>query len=64
MNVQNINRVKMDCNWMVADANAMRAQVKAIKLAGVTDIEQRLAIKIDVRLMNYNELNQFLKAAK
>jgi hypothetical protein len=62
MNVQNISRVKMDCNWMVKDANAMREQVKAIKLSAVTDKEQRLLIKIEVRAMDYNELNKFLKA--
>lgn len=61
MNKQTFSRVKMDCNWMVKDASKMREQIKAIKLAGVTDTEQRLLIKIEIRAMNWNEMCDFLK---
>lgn len=57
-------RIRADCNWMVKEAQTMREQVKAKLLDGVTDTEDRLNIKIRVRLMDYNELNEFLKNNK
>lgn len=57
-------RIRQDCNWMVKESQSMREQVKSKLLDGVTDAEQRLNIKIRVRLMDYNELNEFLKNNK
>ena len=61
MNKQTISRVKMDCNWIVPQTAAMRKQVQEIMLQGVEGLEARLEVKIKARLMDYNELNNFLK---
>ena len=52
---------RMDCNWMVKEAAKMRAQVLSARLDGVTGLEARLAIKIAVRFMDWNELRAALK---
>lgn len=54
-------RTKQDCNWIVGQAVQLRAAIKAKRLAGVVGLEQRLAVKIEVAAMDYNQL---LAAAK
>lgn len=49
-------RSKQDCNWIVGQSVAMRKQVLAARLVGVVGLEARLAVKIEVAAMDYNEL--------
>ena len=57
-------RIRQDCNWIVKEAQAMREQVKVKLLKDVTDTVTRLDIKIRVKLMDYNELMDFIKNNK
>jgi hypothetical protein len=49
-----------DANWIVAMTDAMRQRWIKAQLAGVTDIEQRIAIVIAARAMDYNDLRTAL----
>jgi len=49
-------------NWIVSQAAEMRAELLTRRLRGVTDPEKRLNIRIEIRLMNYNELRAALGA--
>jgi len=59
--MQNQERIKQDCNWIVGVVSVMRAKIMNKRLQGVVGLEARLAIKIEVKAMNYNELVQASK---
>jgi hypothetical protein len=58
-----IERTRQDCNWIVTQTAAMRADYLQRRLHGVTGLENRLAIKIEVRAMTHNELRAALAGA-
>lgn len=48
--------VKMACNWLPAQCEAMRKQLREKRLQGVADLEQRTIIKVEISRLDYNEL--------
>jgi hypothetical protein len=52
---------RIDCNWLVKHCAELRARLLAARLQDVASLEDRLAVKIAVRAMDYNELRAALE---
>ena len=48
--------MSMDYSWLISQVNKMRATVNTHRLANVTNVQERIEIKITVARMDYNEL--------
>jgi hypothetical protein len=57
-------RTRQDCNWIVPQAAAMRAELMQRRLQGVAGLEERIAVMIEVRAMDYNEMRDAIAATE
>lgn len=61
MKTQHTPTYRQDSNWIVKAATLSKRKLIALRIKGITDVEQKTLIKIEVMKMNDKEVCAALK---